>query len=380
MAYNIGLTGPYPYTGSMNSDFFAAMAIYYANRAPLVTRLPNVASPGETVNAVDDQFRPKSVNLGAALTDGTGTTVTLADASPFLVGDVLQVESELMQITADPNVGANTVTVTRGYAGTTGATHSNSTPAYLIGNARTGGEVDQTAGVRPFDITATTHQTVQIPYQIGGRSEADSRAMAIPLGFASLVGYQRAKAAQEALFDLERSMYYGQYAAVGSNSTRPMMRGLRQRLVTNRVTSPTNASAYKPSDFVRDFLTPCTTGGGNPDVCFLSDEYRIAFAVWSLNLTLLSPDDTQLGQNIEAFVCSGINAKIVFAPLLRPYAGFTLTSQEALAAWKRELQDYPRGRRGDATEGDVIGDACLIVNNEAHHAWVEGVTGFAKQS
>jgi hypothetical protein len=49
-------------------------------------------------------------------------------------------------------------------------------------------------------------------------------------------------------------------------------------------------------------------------------------------------------------------------------------------AWAREVFDKPRGSRGDAIEGDIIGEGSVVVNNEAHHAWVQGVTGFAKQS
>jgi hypothetical protein len=44
---------------------------------------------------------------------------------------------------------------------------------------------------------------------------------------------------------------------------------------------------------------------------------------------------------------------------------------------KRNLFEKPRGSRGDATEGDFIMEGAIEVDNEAHHAWVEGITAFA---
>ncbi len=60
--------------------------------------------------------------LGAAISDTTGTSVTASDGSIFTVSDMFQVDSEIFLITA---ISTNTLTVTRGYFGTTAATHDN---------------------------------------------------------------------------------------------------------------------------------------------------------------------------------------------------------------------------------------------------------------
>lgn len=379
MAYNVGLVGPYDYDGVIQNDFFAAAALFLNERCPLVARLPNRATRATTVKQVDDAYRANSVLLIAAANNAQ-TTVTLAESSPFQPGDVIQIDEELLLITAI-NAAACTATVTRGHAGTTAAAHNNASTVYLIGNTRTGAEVDQEAPVRVFDSSLTYPQTVQQPYQIGGSLEAKSPNMSIPLGFASMVGYQRAKATQHVFDDLERSAYYGKAVALAADTTRPMMNGLRYRISTNLVTSPTNGSAYKPSDFARDFLTAPAEDGGRPDVCILSDVYRNAFQVWGINLVHMGVGDQVLGVDITAFAAPSMGlAAILFSPLLRPYDGFSLTSDEVSFAWVREPFDKPRGSRGDAMEGDVIGEGCLVVNNEAHHAFVTGVTAFAKQS
>lgn len=383
MAYNVGLAGPYDYLGVVRSDFFAAAAIYFADFAPLVTRLRNVPTAAIAVKAVDDAFRPRVMALeDAAGVNNTVTTFTVLDASSFLNGDVIQVESELALVTA-ANMTANTITVARGYAGTVAAAHATGTVVNLVSNTRTGAEVDQDALTRVLDTSETYPQTVQHPYQIGGATEASSRNMAIPSGYASLVGYQRAKAMRELVYDFELSCYYGRALAPASDSTRPMMRGLRQRLTTNAVTDPTGKTAYKPSDFERDVISPILSAGGRPDVVLVSNEYRVGFAVWGISLTQLRPGDNQLGINVttwqpQSSIAGG--ALVIYSPLLRPYTAIGLSSDEVYMAWKREPNDKPRGSRGDAVEGDIIGEGCLVANNEKHHTFVTGVTGFAKQS
>jgi hypothetical protein len=381
MAYNVGLTGPFDYEGAIQNDFFASVVNFMPNRTPLVTRLPNRRIAGTQVKAIDSAFRPSSTRL----TDANGilnsnTTLTLTESAAFMIGDVIQIGSEQMLITA-VNAANNTVTVTRGYASTTAAAANTNSVAHLVSNTRTGAEVDVDAGTYVLDNSITYPQTVQHPYQVGGSLEASSPNMAIPMGMSSFLGYQRAMAAQETLDDFERAIYYGRAVALAADTTRPQMRGIRQRLATNITTSPTNASGYKPSDLERDLFQTAYAGGGMPDLLVCATDWRAGFATWGVNLMQLRPGDTAFGVPIEVWNSPGLGAiNILFAPLLRSGAAFTLTSSEVYMGWKREPFDKPRGSRGDALEGDIIGEGCVIVNNESHHAWVEGVTGFAKQS
>lgn len=377
MAFNVDLTNPYDFDGVTQTDFFAALVLYYQDRYPLVTRLSAVMTEALNIKAVDDAWRPRSTTVTTTV-NSTLTTLVVGNSFRTMPGDVLEMDSgEKVLVTA---VSGNSLTITRGYAGTSANAQNSATTVYLVGNSRTGAEVDQAAITNIPDTSVTTPQTIQHPYQIGGSLEATSSNMSIPMGFASLVGYQRAKAAQELLHDFEANIYYSSYVALASDTTRPAMRGIKDRLVTNKVTSPTNASAYKPSDFERDFMTGPFAAGGKPNLLVLANEYRQAFFIWGMALIQERVTNTTLGVNIEIFQCPALSATIVFDPLLRPYHGTSMTSEEVYMAWKRRPFDKPRGSRGDAIEGDVIGEGCVVLNNEAHHAWVQGVTAFAKQS
>lgn len=60
--------------------------------------------------------------LGAAITDTTGTSVTVVNGGFYNIGSVITIGTETMKVT---NVVTNTLTVTRGYKSTSAATHLN---------------------------------------------------------------------------------------------------------------------------------------------------------------------------------------------------------------------------------------------------------------
>lgn len=66
------------------------------------------------------------------LADGSGTSLTVADAYIYQVNELIKIENEVVRVTA--LAGATTLTISRGYAGTTGAAHAAKT-AYSIGSA-----------------------------------------------------------------------------------------------------------------------------------------------------------------------------------------------------------------------------------------------------
>ena len=66
------------------------------------------------------------------LADGSGTTLTVANAKQYQVNDLIRIEAEIVRVTAIAS--ATTLTIVRGYAGTTGAAHSAKT-AVPLGSA-----------------------------------------------------------------------------------------------------------------------------------------------------------------------------------------------------------------------------------------------------
>jgi hypothetical protein len=359
--------------GVIPNDVFGVAINWFVNRTPLISRLPKLPVGSPQFLVTNDNYRPRSnpLNNGGALTSAA-TSITVSDGSIFDTGDVIQIEQEFCLVTA---ISGNSLTITRGYAGTTAATHNDLLPVYLISNSRTGAEVNLTSVSRIPQATTQYCQTVQHAYQVGGALQSDANYVT---GIATPLDRDRMLAIQHVMDDFESACCYGKGVPLSSAASRPLMKGLQSLLQTNNTSTPTNAAAYKPSDLVRDTLQACFNGGGNPTIMLVSTDFLSGFAVWGHAAMRLNAGSNVFGTPIDLFEApflSGIS--IIPAPLLRPGTAVCLSDTEVRIRLKRPMIDKPRGSRGDAFEGDIIMEGAIEVDNEAHHAWVTGVTAFA---
>jgi hypothetical protein len=377
-----GYLGTYQAGVEARNDVTVAIRNWFANRNPLVTRLPYV--PVERVDFLmyTHKYRARSTTLASAVS-ATGTTgLIFADATFLMNHDVLQIvdgaNSEYVQLSVDP-VNTTAVTVTRGVGGTAALTAITSgATVYLVGNSRTGAEVAQTGLTTTGGSRTQYCQTFQYPVQVGGSAQT-ARAQVLPGGIQTPFDFNMTIQLQNMVDDIEYSCYYGLSDAPNStNSVTAKMNGLRNILTSNVVTSPTNASAYGPTDLIRDTLQACRTGGGEPDLLLVSTNFMSGFATWGQAIQRVPAGETAFGTPInvlEAPFLHGVT--IVEAPLLKSYTAFALTSSEVYIRNKRNPFWQLRGSRGDMVEGDWIAEMAIEVVNESHHAWVEGITAFS---
>lgn len=368
--------------GLIPRDVFGVGINLFINRTPLMARLPKLPIGTPEFVVVGDGFRPRITELQSDVTN-VATSLTPADATMFENGDVIKVESELMLVVGRTTDGT-TITVSRGYDGTTAAAHtagaSPKLPIQLITNTRTGQEVDQDGIARIADTYTQYLQTIQHPYQVGGALQANSNYVA-GVGQSPLDRF-RTLAIQHTMDDAESAILYGTGVALAAPTTRPMMLGIRNIVPgSNFTASPTNASAYKSSDFIRDTIEKVTQGGGNPTLIMVSTNFQSAFSLWANPLQRVDAGANAFGTAISLFYAPFITgAYIIPNPMLKPGTAVALTADEVRIRVKRSMFDKPRGSRGDAFEGDIITELAVEVDNPSHHSWVEGVTGFAKDS
>jgi hypothetical protein len=364
--------------GVIPPDVFGVAINWFVNRTPLFSRAPKLPVGSVEFRITNDNYRPSSttMNNGGVLSN-VATSLVVADASIFLKGDLLQIESEQIRVIADPTWSTNTLTISRGFGGTTPASHVDLQTVYLIGNSRLGNEINQTGLSRiPAPVTQYC-QTIQHPYQVGGALASTTNYVS---GMGSPLQRDKMLCLQHVMDDFERSSYYGagQAPTALSVGNPPAMKGLRTLIKTNMTSAPTNAGAYKPDDLIRDTIQACFANGGKPDTLLVSTNWLQGLAVWSNHVQRLQPNSTIFGDPVDTFAVSFLpNIDIIPSPLLRPFTAVALSSTEVRARVKRPLVDYHRGRRGDAEEGDMILEGAIELDNEAHHAWLEGVTAFS---
>lgn len=184
-------------------------------------------------------------------------------------------------------------------------------------------------------------------------------------------------ALQNLMDDIEFSSYYGKGedpALMG----RPKQKGLRTLITTNRITEPENATAYKPTDLIRDTVERCRRGGGDPDVLLVSTNFLMGFATWGHAVQRVSAGINVFSVPIDVYEAPFLGGvSIIEAPLLKPFTAICLTSSEVRMRSKRNEFWSPRGSRRDNLEGDWIAEVAIDPINPDHHAWVEGVVAFA---
>ncbi len=375
-AYLQGIQGALDNQAQIRNDIHVVSTNWFVNRCPLVARLPRVPTASTAFTMVGRSFRSRLATLATAVAAGDGL-LTLVDASALMVGDVLELPSgERVEVTADPSPSANTVAVRRAAEGTTAGTAPAGEVVRLIGNSRTGAEVDQKGvSFRPAGVVQFC-QTWQHPVQVGGSLQATTGYQGSS-GVATPLDQSKMDALQNLLDDMEVSAFYG----LGEDpavSGRPKQKGLRTLLASSRTIAPTNAAAYKPTDLIRDTLERARIGGGEPDVLMVSTNFMSGLATWGHAAQRIDAGVSVFGVPIHVFEApflSGVT--LIEAPLLRPYTAICLTSSEVRLRMKRNEFWSPRGSRGDAIEGDWIAEGAIEVENPSHHAWVEGITAFS---
>jgi hypothetical protein len=364
------------YKDQIRNEIHAVTMNWFVNRCPLVTRLPRVPVASTSFTIVNRSARPRTLRLALALASGD-TSAKFNDVSFLMVGDVLESPSgERIEVTADPSLTNDTVNIRRAAEATTAAAAAVNDVFRLVGNSRTGAEVNQSSiGMKP-QVIAQYCQTWQHPVQIAGSLQASS-GFVTPVSGNTPLDHARMDALQNLMDDMESTSYYGR-GEDPAVAARPKQKGLKTLISTNLVTSPVNAGAYKASDLIRDTLERCRSNGGNPDVLLISSNFMTGLAVWGHAVQRIDAGSSVFGVPINVFEAPFLGGiTLIEAPLLRPFTAVALTSSEVRLRVKRNEFWNPRGTRGDAIEGDWIAEGAIELENEGHHAWLEGVTGFS---
>lgn len=354
---------------------------WFINRTPLFTRLPKAPVSSPRFQMIGHKFRTRTSVLNGAIADGTTTTLVFQDASNLMVGDVLQAPSgEAIEVTAPP-AGGTSVTVRRGIGGTTAAAIADASVLNVIGNSRTGSEKGQLALISKPTTADQYVQTYQHVSSIGGVVQASTGFVLSP-GRATPFDQYRMDSLQNLMDDVETSSLYGigEDPAVAATG-RGKQFGIRSILQTNRVLNPVAKNAYKPSDFMSDAIQPCFANGGNPDLILCSTDWMTGLARWSLPVQRLDAGESRFGEKISAFISPFLgDLTIIPCPMLRSKTALVLSSAEARFRMLRPITWEPYGRTGDVREGDWIVSCAIELENEQHHAWVEGIVSFVPET
>ena len=198
-----------------------------------------VNTPGRAYSWLEDAYPAiaPTASDSTDLTDVTATvTIGVTDGDLFHVGDVVQLDSEYVWVSA---IASNVLTVVREFGSTTGATHATNVSMYIRYNARLEGAA---TSVSPWtEVSSNTNSSVILQKEV---SLSRDELLFPNYGIGDAKTYRIDKNMDMLLEQLNRIPYYGKRAAGTSSAARSA--GGLPVFVTTNATALSSAALTRP--------------------------------------------------------------------------------------------------------------------------------------
>lgn len=328
-------------------------------------RFAFVNGPGYKYEWLEDTYdaRSTTANDTDLASNSTVTTFTVADGTVGHVGDVLQMDSEYMWLSA---ISGNDWTVTRAFGGTQ-STHAATSTIYIRTNARIEGadasDSPYTAPTSNYNYSQILQATIEI---------SRSNALIKQYGIENVVDREIDKKMDVLMMDLNRALYHGQRKA-GSSSTPRSFGGLGAFITTN-ITNASSAALTR--EMLDNEFQNCFDNGGFPDLILCNSWAQRKINSFFESSVRTERDETRGGIIINKILSPfGWYADVILdrhCPtnylwmLDRKYVGYITIDPFTY----EEL-----GKVGDTADrgyGQIVGEYGLVVMYEKAHSAIYG--------
>jgi len=309
-------------------------------------------------------------SLGAAISDTTTTTCSITTANLAQPGDVWLVDSEYLWVSA---VSSTTLTITRGFFGSTAATHSSAATFTRVSRARVDGD--------DADDSPSTEVTSSYNYtQIFQRTVNLSRSkMKVNMyGISNLEDYDIDKYMKELMIDLSRLPYHGGRSQGTENTVARSAGGFGQ-FITGNVTYATNTSATGGTalaltrDHVDDTLALVFDDGGSPKLILTTSWAQRKINSFYEDF-IMTERSEKLGGNLIKKLQNPIDGALIDVVVDRRCKSGQLwiLDTSKIAYYPFDPFFYERlAKTGDAVKGQVVGEYGFVVANADWHGAVK---------
>jgi len=300
----------------------------------------------------------------------TDTAFDVDNGDRFRVGDQVQAESsrEVMFVTG---VSGATVTVVRGYGGTTAEALSDNQPLRILGNAALEG--DDAPDPR---FTSRQRRSNYTQIFTAGVEVSGSQLAAQQAAVADEMDYQKQERLRELIRDLENCVINGTSPAAnpqGSDSIRRTMKGIAPFIQTN-VEDAGGAA------LTEDFLNQTMRGiwdqsAGSIDTIVVGGLQKRAINQFIASARGYDARNTRFRDMVSVYesdfgVCRVILSRWVPADTLLLLDSSRI---DVLPLAGRSFAFKPLAVTGDHASGQVIGEYTLELRNENAHGLIHGL-------
>lgn len=328
---------------------------------------------------LEDELLPNkdAINDSTYTNPSQDTDFVVDHGSRFRIGDQIQVEGseELMLVT---NVNSNTLTVVRGYAGTTAEALADNQVINILGNAALEGADKPSTRFTSRTRRSNYTQIFTAAVEVSGTDIAASQ-----LGLADELDYQKQERLRELLRDLENTIVNGGQPTSnpeGSSSVRRTMKGITAHLSTNIF--HTGDSGFPTGNDLDEakinyvLRKVWENSSGNVDIIVVGGFQKRKINAFCADSRLYGANDTTFTNMVSIYesdfgVCRIITTR--WAP--QDTVLFVDSSRvNVLPLAGQSFYFKPLASGGDYECGEVIGEYTLELRNEGAHGIIRGLS------
>jgi len=328
---------------------------------------------------LEDELLPnKDAIDDSTYTDPAADTDFVVDnGSRFRVGDQIQVEgSEELMLVA--GINSNTLTVVRGYAGTTPEDLADNQVINILGNAALEGGDKPTARFTNRARRGNYTQIFTATVEVSGTDMAASQ-----LGLADELDYQKQERLRELLRDLENTVINGGQPVSdpeGAGSVRRTMKGIIQHLSSNifhtgdsGFPTGTDLDEGKVNYVLRKIWE---ASSGNVDLIVVGGFQKRKINAFSSDSRTYGASDTTFTDMVSIYESDFGVCRIVTSRWVPGDAALFLDSSRisVLPLAGRSFYFKPLASGGDYECGELIGEYTLELKNEAAHGLIRDLS------
>ncbi|MEX0745372.1 MAG: DUF5309 family protein [Phycisphaeraceae bacterium] len=339
--------------------------------------LDHLGDPQRSANStmhewLEDELLPNTdvIDDGSLSDDTTATSITVANGDRFRVGDQIQATGsrEVMFVTA---VSGDTLTVARGYGGTTAEGISDEDELRILGNAALeGGDAPAarfTNRTRKQNVTQIFTSTVEV---------SGSQLAARQLAISDEMEYQKAERLRELIRDLENCVINGTShndTPQGSASIRRTMKGIVPHLASN-VTDAEGAALDEAmlNQAMRDIWE---RSSGGVDTIVVSGYQKRRINGFITSARGYDADSTRFRDLVSVYESDFGVCRVVLSRWVPRDAVLLLDSSriDVMPMSGRSFHFKKLAATGDREAGQVIGEYTLELRNENAHGLIRNL-------
>jgi len=328
---------------------------------------------------LEDELLPNkdAVNDSTFNDPSADTDFVVDNGSRFRIGDQIQVEGseELILVTG---ISTNTLTVVRGYAGTTPENLADNKVINILGNAALEGADKPSARFTNRSRCGNYTQIFTAAVEVSGTDMAASQ-----LGLADELDNQKQTRLRELVRDLENTVINaGQPASnpEGSGSIRRSMKGIIQHLSTNLF--HTGDSGFPSGTALDEAMINYVlrniweNSSGNVDLIVVGGFQKRKINAFCSDSRAYGANDTTFTDMIGIYESDFGVCKIVTTRWMPQDAALLLDSSRinVLPLAGRSFHFKPLASSGDYECGELIGEYTVELKNEAAHGLIRDLS------